>query len=59
MLTVVSVIGIPPTLIAGIYGMNFKIMPELSWEWGYAFGLTVIVLSAILPYAWFKWRGWI
>jgi magnesium transporter len=58
-LTVVSVIGIPPTLIAGIYGMNFKIMPELNWEWGYPFGLAVIVLSAILPYAWFKWRGWI
>jgi magnesium transporter len=58
-LTVVSVVGIPPTLVAGIYGMNFKLMPELNWEWGYPFGLAVIVLSAILPYAWFKWRGWI
>ena len=58
-LTVVSVIGIPPTLVAGIYGMNFKVMPELNWEWGYPFGLAVIVLSAILPYALFKWRGWI
>ena len=58
-LTVVSVIGIPPTLVAGIYGMNFKVMPELNWEWGYPFGLAVIVLSAILPYALCKWRGWI
>ena len=58
-LTVVSVIGIPLTLVAGIYGMNFKVMPELNWEWGYPFGLAVIVLSAILPYALCKWRGWI
>jgi magnesium transporter len=58
-LTIVSVVGIPPTLIAGIYGMNFKFMPELSWVWGYPFGLAVIALSAVLPLAWFKWRGWI
>jgi magnesium transporter len=58
-LTIASVVGIPPTLIAGIYGMNFKFMPELSWEWGYPFGLAVIVLSAILPLIWFKWRGWL
>jgi magnesium transporter len=58
-LTVVSVVGIPPTLVAGIYGMNFKNMPELDWAWGYPFGLTMIVLSAILPILWFKWRGWL
>ncbi len=57
-LTVVSVVGVPPTLIASIYGMNFKI-PELQWEFGYAYGLTVIVLSAILPLVWFKRQGWI
>jgi magnesium transporter len=57
-LTIVSVVGIPPTLVAGIYGMNFKYMPELNWVGGYAFGLTVIVLSALIPLAWFKWRGW-
>jgi magnesium transporter len=57
-LTVVSVVGIPPTVVAGIYGMNFKIMPELNWAWGYPFGLVMIVLSAILPLIWFKWRGW-
>ena len=57
-LTIVSVVGIPPTLIAGIYGMNFKLMPELSWTWGYPFGLALIALSAIIPLIWFKWRGW-
>jgi magnesium transporter len=58
-LTVASVVGIPPTLVAGIYGMNFKNMPELDWAWGYQFGLAMIVLSTILPLLWFKWRGWL
>lgn len=58
-LTVVSVVGIPPTLVASIYGMNFKVMPELSWTYGYAWGLGLIALSTIVPLAWFKWRGWI
>jgi magnesium transporter len=57
-LTIVSVVGIPPTLIAGIYGMNFKFMPELNWAWGYPFGLCIIALSALIPLIWFKWRGW-
>lgn len=57
-LTVVSVVGIPPTLVVGIYGMNFKYMPELNWVAGYPFGLAMIALSAIVPLAWFKWRGW-
>ena len=58
-LTVVSVVGVPPTLTASIYGMNFEHMPELAWEYGYLFGLTSIALSAILPLLWFKWRGWV
>lgn len=57
-LTIVSVVGVPPTLVASMYGMNFKNMPELDWAWGYPYGLTVIALSAILPLLWFKWRGW-
>jgi magnesium transporter len=57
-LTIVSVVGIPPTLVASIYGMNFKNMPELDWTWGYQFGLALIILSTILPILWFKWRGW-
>jgi magnesium transporter len=58
-LTIVSVVGIPPTLIASIYGMNFKGMPEYDWSWGYPYGLAMIALSAILPLVWFKFRGWI
>jgi magnesium transporter len=57
-LTIVSVVGIPPTLIAGIYGMNFQSISEYHWAHGYAWGLSLILLSTILPVAWFKWRGW-
>jgi magnesium transporter len=57
-LTVVSVVGVPPTLIASIYGMNFKNIPELTWSFGYAYGLAVIALSAIVPLLWFRLRGW-
>jgi len=57
-LTIVSVVGVPPTLVASMYGMNFHYMPELSWHYGYAFGLALIAVSAILPILWFKWRGW-
>jgi len=57
-LTIVSVVGIPPTLIAGMYGMNFDTIHEYHWRYGYAWGLFLIVLSALLPTAWFKWRGW-
>jgi magnesium transporter len=57
-LTIASVVGIPPTLIAGLYGMNFKFMPELDWTWGYPFGLALILASALIPLIWFKWRGW-
>ncbi|MDP9096457.1 MAG: magnesium transporter CorA family protein [Pseudomonadota bacterium] len=58
-LTVVSVVGVPPTLIASIYGMNFKRIPELQWDYGYLYGLTLIVASAVVPLLWFKRRGWI
>jgi magnesium transporter len=58
-LTVVSVVGIPPVLVAGIYGMNFKNMPEYDWSWGYAWGLGMIVLTALIPLAIFRWRNWI
>jgi magnesium transporter len=57
-LTIVSVVGIPPTLIASMYGMNFHNMPELSWRYGYQFGLALILAGTILPIVWFKWRGW-
>ena len=57
-LTVVSVVGVPPTLVASMYGMNFKYMPELAWSWGYPYGLAMIAISALAPLIWFKWRGW-
>lgn len=59
LLTVVSVAGVPPVLIAGIYGMNFKLMPELDWHWGYPFALVLMVVSTLLPVWWFKWRDWL
>jgi magnesium transporter len=46
-------------LIAGIYGMNFKIMPELNWALGYPYSLALMTLSTIVPLALFRWRGWL
>jgi magnesium transporter len=58
-LTIASVVGIPPVLIAGIYGMNFKNIHEYDWAWGYQWALGLIVVSALLPLLWFKWKNWI
>jgi len=57
-LTIASVVGIPPTFFASMWGMNFKSIPEYNWAHGYTFGLSVIIISTVLPIAWFKWRGW-
>jgi magnesium transporter len=57
-LTVFSLVGIPPTLLAGIWGMNFKLMPELEWHYGYAYAWAIILLSAVVPLIWFKRKGW-
>lgn len=57
--TIVNVIFLPPTLIASIYGMNFSIMPELNWDYGYIFSIGVMILSSITPIAIFKHKGWI
>lgn len=58
-LTVTSVATIPPVILAGVWGMNFKHMPELDWTFGYPMALGVIVLSILLPVLFFKWRGWL
>jgi magnesium transporter len=58
-LTVVSVAGVPPVLVAGVYGMNFHDMPELSWPWGYPFAWALMILTTIIPVLWFKWRDWL
>ena len=57
-LTVVSVVGVPPTLIASMYGMNFKAMPELDWAYGYPYALTLILISALVPIVYFRIKGW-
>jgi magnesium transporter len=57
--SVAAVAFLPPTLIASIYGMNFDRMPELSQPWGYPLAVVAMVISAILPLAWFKKKGWL
>ena len=57
--SVAAVVFLPPTLVASIYGMNFDIMPELNWTYGYPFALGLMVLSAILPFLYFKRKGWL
>jgi magnesium transporter len=56
--SVISVVLMPPTLIASIYGMNFKIIPELQFDYGYELALCGMLISAVVPYTFFKWRGW-
>ena len=56
----VEAVGLmPPTLIASIYGMNFKKMPELEWTYGYPFAIALMLIAAVLPYLYFKWRRWL
>ena len=57
--SVAAVVLMPPTLVASIYGMNFKHMPELEWPFGYPAALVVMILAAVVPYMYFKWRKWL
>jgi len=57
--SVASVAMLPPTLIASIYGMNFEHMPELQWMLGYPFALLMMAISILLPYLFFKRKGWL
>ena len=58
--SVASVALLPPTLIASVYGMNFKFMPELDcWACGYAYALALMVASALVPMWYFRRRGWL
>jgi magnesium transporter len=54
--SVLAVVFLPPTVIASAYGMNFDVMPELHWTWGYPMALVLMLLSAVGTYAFFKWR---
>jgi magnesium transporter len=58
-MSVAALIFLPPTLIASIYGMNFEHMPELKWMSGYPVSLVLMALSAVVPYVWFKRKGWL
>jgi magnesium transporter len=58
-LTIIATIFIPITFIAGIYGMNFEVMPELKWPWGYPLVWGVIVLVGILMIFYFKRKKWL
>ena len=57
--SVAAVVFLPPTLVASIYGMNFAFMPELQWQFGYPFAILLMIMSAVLPYYYFKGKGWL
>jgi magnesium transporter len=57
--SVAAVVFLPPTLVASIYGMNFHFMPELDWHYGYPLALLLMLLSAFLPYKYFKRKKWL
>jgi magnesium transporter len=57
--SVAAVVLLPPTMVASVYGMNFEVMPELQWDFGYPFALVLMVLSAVVPYLLFKRKGWL
>ncbi|WP_448254929.1 magnesium/cobalt transporter CorA [Ottowia oryzae] len=57
--SVASVALLPPTLIASVYGMNFKLMPELEWQYGYAWAIGLMIASALVPMWYFRRRGWL
>ncbi|MDD2325759.1 MAG: magnesium transporter CorA family protein [Alphaproteobacteria bacterium] len=59
MFSVAAVAFLPPTLIASIYGMNFRVLPELSWHYGYPLALLLMVLSAVIPFWYFRAKKWL
>ncbi|MET0638591.1 MAG: magnesium transporter CorA family protein [Hyphomicrobium sp.] len=57
--SVMAVMLMPPTLVASIYGMNFKFMPELDFHWGYPLALFLMFISGLIPFLYFKKKGWL
>jgi magnesium transporter len=57
--SVAAVVFLPPTLVASIYGMNFDFMPELNWAFGYPLAIGIMILSAFIPWFYFKRKGWL
>ncbi|MBN8521118.1 MAG: magnesium transporter CorA family protein [Alphaproteobacteria bacterium] len=58
MFSIVAVFFLPPTLVGSLYGMNFHHMPELDWTWGYPFALCLMFVSALIPFLYFRRKGW-
>ncbi len=57
--SVVSVVFLPPTLVASSYGMNFEFMPELKWSFGYPASIGLMILAGLAPYLYFKRKNWL
>ena len=57
--SVAAVVFMPPTLVASIYGMNFRHMPELDWYFGYPLAIALMIAAAVGPYFFFKWKKWL
>ena len=57
--TIITAVFLPPTLIASIYGMNFAVMPELSWDLGFPVSIMLTLVAALLPMIYIKYRGWL
>lgn len=57
--SIAAVVFLPPTLVASIYGMNFHVMPELNWKWGYPIAILLMLISGVAPYVYFKRKGWL
>jgi magnesium transporter len=57
--SIASVVFLPPTLVASLYGMNFHFMPELDWSFGYPAALLAMLVSAVIPFFFFRWKGWL
>jgi magnesium transporter len=57
--SIASVVLLPPTLVASLYGMNFKYMPELEWTYGYPAAILLMIVSAVIPFFFFRWKGWL
>jgi magnesium transporter len=57
--TIITAVFLPPTLVATFYGMNFAVMPELSWKHGFTFSMFLTLLAALLPLIYIKRKGWL
>jgi magnesium transporter len=57
--TIITAVFLPPTLVATFYGMNFAVMPELSWEHGFIYSVILTLVGALLPLVYIKWKGWL